>query len=166
MNIFMDLVLRIKMVLASLKTSILQLFSTSNQQLPTHHQQEPPSSPDAQPKPPLPHNNLQWQNIIMAFCFTSALEISLQYVQNQFHLPSSFHLLSLLIMLTFALLFVAKFISLKFPVASQVLEKLVVLMAVTTVFYTIAIPFPLSLKCATWAVYVASMLTVVILNSF
>ncbi|KAJ0092243.1 hypothetical protein Patl1_26492 [Pistacia atlantica] len=50
----------------------------------------------------------------MAFCFTAALEISLQYVHNQFHLPLSFHVLSFLVMLTSSLLFVAKFIGLKF----------------------------------------------------
>ncbi|TXG72767.1 hypothetical protein EZV62_001346 [Acer yangbiense] len=102
------------------------------------HPPTPPSSSQPQSSPPIdiesqlvttPVENqnqilLQWKNIGMAFCFTSALEISL--------------------------------------LTAQVLEKIAVLLVATAVVFTITFPFPLILKCVTWALNAISLIVVLI----
>ncbi|KAL5784097.1 hypothetical protein ACOSQ2_006489 [Xanthoceras sorbifolium] len=105
---------------------------------------------------------LQWKNIAMGFCFTSALEISLLFAQTKSQLSISFHLLSFAILLIFLCLFVSNFIAHKFPTTVQVMEKIAVLLAATVVVFAIAIPFPLSLKCVIWALYVISLIAVLV----
>ncbi|KAL5848333.1 hypothetical protein ACOSQ4_006346 [Xanthoceras sorbifolium] len=110
------------------------------------------------------HNQLwlQWRNIVMAFCFTSALEIALLFAQTKFQLPLCFHFLSFAILLTFLCLFVANFIGPHFTNIAQVLEKIAVLIVATALVFTIAIPLPLSLKCITWGLYAIALFTVLI----
>ncbi|KAK3183323.1 hypothetical protein Dsin_030609 [Dipteronia sinensis] len=105
---------------------------------------------------------LQWRNIAMAFCFTSALEIALLFAQTNSQLSVSFYILSLAILLTFLCLFVANFIGPHFTNTAQVLEKIAVLLVVTTVVFTIAIPLPLILKCVIWAFYAIALFAVLL----
>ncbi|KAJ4723581.1 putative GTPase IMAP family member 1 [Melia azedarach] len=107
---------------------------------------------------------LQWQNVVMAFCFTSALEIALLFAQTKSQLSVSFYLLSFVVLLIFLSLFVAKFVGEKFVFTSQVLEKVAVLLAATSLILTITIPLPLRLKCAAWTLYALCLFIVVICN--
>ncbi|KAL5781174.1 hypothetical protein ACOSP7_006203 [Xanthoceras sorbifolium] len=105
---------------------------------------------------------LQWKNIAMGFCFTAALEISLFFVQNKSQLSISFHFLSFAILLIFLFLFVSNFITHKFATTAQVMEKIAVLLAATVVVFAFTIPFPLSLQCVIWALYVISLIAVLV----
>ncbi|TXG72763.1 hypothetical protein EZV62_001342 [Acer yangbiense] len=119
--------------------------------------------------PPVEQNQrqfwLQWRNIVMAFCFTSALEIALLFAQTKSQLPLSFYILSLAILLTFLCLFVANFIGPHFTNTAQVLEKIAALLFATTVVFTIAIPLPLILKCVIWALYAIALFAVLLLRT-
>ncbi|TXG72764.1 hypothetical protein EZV62_001343 [Acer yangbiense] len=129
------------------------------------HPPTPPSSPPVDIESqlvttPVENQNqilLQWKNIGMAFCFTSALEISLLFAQTNPQHSNSFHLLSFAIFLTFLFLFVSNFIAHKCARTAQVLEKIAVLLVATAVVFTITIPFQLILKCVTWALYEKSL---------
>ncbi|KAJ4723585.1 putative GTPase IMAP family member 1 [Melia azedarach] len=107
---------------------------------------------------------LQWQNVVMAFCFTSALEIALLFAQTKSQLPVSFYFLSFVILLVFLSLFVAKFVGEEFVFTSEVLEKVAILLAATSFILTITIPLPLSFKFAVWTLYVVCLFIVVICN--
>ncbi|KAK0607918.1 hypothetical protein LWI29_022605 [Acer saccharum] len=136
----------------------------------------PPSSSQPQSSPPIDIESqlvttlvenqnqimLQWKNIGMAFCFTSAFEISLLFAKTNSQLSNSLHLLSFAIFLTFLFLFVSNFIAHKYARTAQVLEKIAVLLVATAVVFTITIPFPLILKCVTWALYSISLIVVLI----
>ncbi|GLT58242.1 hypothetical protein SLA2020_311530 [Shorea laevis] len=76
--------------------------------------------------------NLQWQNAILAFCFTSAIQISLQFAKSQSKPPLPFSLVSLAILLTFALILIAKMIRRELTKVSQVLENVAFLIATAT----------------------------------
>jgi hypothetical protein len=68
---------------------------------------------------------LEWPDVIIAFCFESAIQIALQYEKPQHpKLPVSLFLLSFAILLTFCSLLVSQLISNRFPDVSKVLEKL------------------------------------------
>ena len=108
--------------------------------------------------------NLEWQDLIMGFCFTSALGIALQSMQTPSQISPSVHLLSLAVV--FSALFVAKFISSKFPDQAQAVEKVAVFFMTTAFFHAIAIPLPLHLKFSTWAIYVVLLLVVFVCNFF
>ncbi|TXG72766.1 hypothetical protein EZV62_001345 [Acer yangbiense] len=105
-------------------------------------------------------NQNQLKNIAMAFYFTTPLEISLLFAQTNSQLSNSFHLLSFLILLTFLFLFVSNFIAHKYARTAQDLDKIAVLLVATAVVFTITIPFPLILKCVTWALYAISLIVV------
>ncbi|GLT26818.1 hypothetical protein SLA2020_018600 [Shorea laevis] len=142
----------------------------------------PPSSPDLESPQPIPQpspligfdsesqqfnsdvaqQNLQWQNAILSFCFTSALEISLQFAKTQPKLPLSFSLVSFAILITFAFLLLAKFIRRDHTRVSQELEKVAFLIAAATFCYTTTIPFPVALKFVIWCIFSVSLLIVVI----
>ncbi|KAL5851257.1 hypothetical protein ACOSQ3_006375 [Xanthoceras sorbifolium] len=137
---------------------------------------QPQSAPSINPESQLvltpvldPENQnqilLQWKNIAMGFCFTAALEISLFFAQNKFQLSISFHLLSFAILLIFIFLFVSNFIAHKFPTTAQFMEKIAVFLAATVFVFTITIPFPPSLKCVIWALYVVSFIAVLFVVS-
>ncbi len=158
--------------LLSILPFVSHLLPKSSHSPPT---QPPPSQttdPESQPVTPvvarqnIERRNLEWQDIIMGFCFTSALGIALQSMQTPCQLPPSFHLLSLAVVFTFSALFVAKFISSKFPVPAQAVEKVAVFFMTTAFFHAIAIPLPLHLKFSTWAIYVVSLLVVFVCSFF
>ncbi|XVE81496.1 hypothetical protein DITRI_Ditri15bG0069100 [Diplodiscus trichospermus] len=86
--------------------------------------------------------NLQWQGAIMTFCFTSSIEIALQFAETPSKVSSSLKLVSSANLITFCLLLVANFINGRFGRVSQLLEKVaIVIAAVTLMFITIAAPF-------------------------
>ncbi|KAJ0035886.1 hypothetical protein Pint_25848 [Pistacia integerrima] len=149
----------------SIAESIKALFASIISRIPQRSGAPPPSqTPSSSPSTidlesqeilsPQHNGNQflqQWRNVVMTFCFTSALEIALLFAQIQSQLPVSFHILSFLIFLIFLFLIVANIIGHDFTTISQVLELVSVILVATTVVFTIAIPFPLSLKCVTWA---------------
>ena len=138
-----------------------QLVPKSSHSPPTQLQPSQTTDLESPPVTPVPivarqnmeQRNLQWQDLIFGFCFTTALGIALQSTQAPSQLPLSFHLLSLTVILAFSTLFVAKLISSKFPVQAQVVEKVAVFFLITAFFLAISIPMPLSLKLFTWAMY-------------
>ncbi|GLT91630.1 hypothetical protein SLE2022_095070 [Rubroshorea leprosula] len=149
-------------------------------------QPPPPSSPNLESPQPIPQQpsftmvdpesqqsisnvaqqNLQWQNAILSFCFTSALEISLQFAKSQSKLPLSFSLVSCAILITFAFLLLAKFISREHTKVSRVLEKVAFLIAAATFCYTTTIPFPMAFKFVIWSIFSLSLLILVIYKYF
>ncbi|KAG6732371.1 hypothetical protein I3842_01G173700, partial [Carya illinoinensis] len=112
----------------------------------------------------LQQHNLEWQDIIMSFCFTSAIAIALQSQQTHSNFPPSFYPLCFAMLLIFSSLFVAKFISSKFPTLARALELLAIFVAAAEFFLAVVIPLPLSLKFATWAIFGVSLLTIIICN--
>ena len=152
--------------------------TTSESQSP---QARPPPSPQSPPggRLPLTINDSQRNNVLDAkpdletelrktllnLCFTAAIQITIQYGQvaeSEAHYPII--LMSLAIVAIFASLFVSPFIGKRIPTASKVLEKVAFFLAATTFFFAIATPFPLGIKCAIWAVYIMSLITIVICN--
>ena len=111
-------------------------------------------------------HHMEWDKIVIAACWTSAIDIALQSVQVESQLPAAFHLLSLAILLAFASFFVSKFIQSKFLVTAQVLEKFGVFFTATAFLIAITIPFPFYLKFASWAVYTISVLAILICSCF
>ena len=58
-------------------------------------------------------HHMEWAEIVIAACWTSAIDIALQSVQVK-SLPAAFHLLSLANLLAFASFFVSQFIKAPF----------------------------------------------------
>ncbi|PON61659.1 hypothetical protein PanWU01x14_143180 [Parasponia andersonii] len=108
------------------------------------------------------NHQIDWIILMIGFCMESATDIALQSVQSTDQHPSKFHFLSLLILFTFATIFVARFIRSKFPITAQVLEGFGIFLAVSAFCYAITIPFPYNLKCTTWATFVVCFLVVLI----
>ena len=151
-----------------------QLVPKSSHSPPTQPQPSQTTDLESPPVTPVPivarqnmeQRNLQWQDLIFGFCFTTALGIALQSTQAPSQLPLSFHLLSLTVILAFSTLFVAKLISSKFPVQAQVVEKVAVFFLITAFFLAISIAMPLSLKLFSWAMYGVLLLTVFVFRFF
>ncbi|KAH9783584.1 FAR1 domain-containing protein [Citrus sinensis] len=109
----------------------------------------------------------EWQNVIMAFCFSSALQIAILSAETKKELSPSFCVLSFAIFLTFLFLFVSKLIAHKFAAASQALEKAAIVVAATTLVLATTIPYVANsakLKYAAWALYAFSLLTIFVCN--
>ncbi|KAJ0035883.1 hypothetical protein Pint_25847 [Pistacia integerrima] len=148
----------VKEFFLSLIRFIISQMSQIRQRMYPPPSSQPPSSSStdiesqAAVVPQQNHNPLlhQWGNILMAFCFTSALEIAILSAQIQSQLPVSFHILSFAILLIFLFLLVSSFIGHHFKTINQVLELVSVILFATTFVFTIAIPFRLSLKCLAW----------------
>ncbi|GAY53254.1 hypothetical protein CUMW_147950 [Citrus unshiu] len=107
---------------------------------------------------------LQWQNVVLAFCFTSAIEIAVLFEQTKSPLSVSFYLLSFVILVIFLSLFVGKSVGQSFTVPSQVLEKAPIFLAATSFIITITIPLPPWLTCTTRALYALCLIIIVICN--
>jgi hypothetical protein len=108
-----------------------------------------------------PDLETELRKTVLTSCFTAAIQITIQYKQvaePEAHYP--INLISLAIAAIFASLFVSPFIGKKIPNASKVLEKVAFFLAATTFFFAIATPFPLGIKCAIWAVYIMSLITI------
>jgi len=88
------------------------------------------------------NKSVPWAKILMAFCFTAALEIDLEYEQiDQRSKPNlKFYLRSVCVTLIFVSLIVSQLISRRFPVASRMLEKVAIILGVTAIFIIIAFP--------------------------
>lgn len=150
-----------------------QLVPKSSHSPPTQPQPSQTTDLESPPVTPVPivarqnmeQRNLQWQDLIFGFCFTTALGIALQSTQAPSQLPLSFHLLSLTVVLTFSALFVAKLISSKYPVSAQVADEVAVFFVTTAFFLAITIPMPLCLKFLTWAIYVV-LVTLLVFSFF
>lgn len=112
-----------------------------------------------------PDMETELRKILLSLCFTAAIQIKIQhrqFAESEDHYPII--LISLAIVAIFASLFVSPFIGKKIPTASMVLEKVAFFLAATTFFFAIATPFPLGFKCAIWAVYIMSLIAIVICN--
>ncbi|KAJ6955494.1 hypothetical protein NC652_006801 [Populus alba x Populus x berolinensis] len=108
-----------------------------------------------------PDLETELRKTLLSLCFTAALQITIQYrqvVESEIH--KSISLISLAVAAIFASLFISPFIGKKIPNASKVLEKVAFFLAATTFFFAIATPFPLGIKCAIWAVYIMSLITI------
>ncbi|KAL4295525.1 hypothetical protein GQ457_12G027810 [Hibiscus cannabinus] len=130
------------------------------------HESRPPGFPSRlEPLPAVP-NPQQWQNSVIAFCFSYALGVSLQYASpdqsNHQQLPFPLVLLSFLVLLTFIFILVALFIHPKSTVISQALQKVALLLSAAALCQTLSIPFSFELKCAIWAMFSLSLLLAVI----
>ncbi|XVF69070.1 hypothetical protein PTKIN_Ptkin11bG0051300 [Pterospermum kingtungense] len=141
-----------------------------------------PQFPSPAPTPTTPPNlkqlqesllaaqhHLQWQNSVLAFCFSYALGVSLQFMgadQSNHHLPFPLLLLSFLVLLAFIFILVAFFIHPNSTRTSQALEKLACLLAAAAFCHTLSIPFSFELKCAIWAVFLLSLFIVMIFAHF
>ncbi|KAK2654281.1 hypothetical protein Ddye_014137 [Dipteronia dyeriana] len=135
---------------------------------------QPPTPPPSSSSPPfdiesplvsstpVSRSMLQWKSLAISFCFAAPLEMALLFAQTKSQLSISFHLLSFLVLLTFLFLFVSNFIAHKWVGTAQVLEKIAVLLVATAVVVTVTIPFPLILKCVTWALYAISLIVILI----
>lgn len=155
----------------NLKEVLVSFFISMSELLPKSPEPQPTPSPPSQtidlesqrvPASSVARQDVEWQKIIMAFCFASALSIALQSLQIQSPLPLSFHLLSMAILLTFSALFVAKFVRSKFPTAARVLEQVAVFVAAGGFFLAIAIPLPLHFQFTTWSICAISLLSIII----
>ncbi|KAK2654280.1 hypothetical protein Ddye_014136 [Dipteronia dyeriana] len=134
------------------------------------HPPTPPSSPSPPTdiesqlvsSTPVRESLLQWKDFAIRFCFAAPLETALLFGQTKSQLSISFHLLSFLALLTFLFLFVSHFIPHKCAGMAQVLEKIAVLLFATALVVTVTIPFPLILKCVTWALYAICLIVILI----
>lgn len=107
-------------------------------------------------------SSAQSLNVIMAFCFTSVLEIALlssAQPTKQHQLPLIFDLLSLAILLTFSTLFTSKFIKSRNQIVVQFLEQLAIFFSVTVFFVGFRFICP-STSSLLWAIYAVSLFTV------
>ncbi|KAG4183088.1 hypothetical protein ERO13_A09G086300v2, partial [Gossypium hirsutum] len=127
-----------------------------------------PPLPQQQSLPPItPHQklataqqHLQWKSAVLSFCFSYPITVlQFQYVQtDQNQSNVSLIVISFLVLLTFKLFLLALFIKPISTQTSETLEKVGVLVAAAAVCYTIAIPFPLELKCVVFAVFILFLL--------
>ncbi|XWS52924.1 hypothetical protein CRYUN_Cryun11dG0114500 [Craigia yunnanensis] len=150
-----------------------RLQSPSSPSPANDYESPQPQLPSPAPTPTRPFNlklqqvleqHLQWQNSVLAFCFSYALGVSLQFVgtdQPNHQLPFSLVLLSFLVLLTFIFILVALFIHPNCTRTSQALEKIAFLLAAAAFCHTLSIPFSFELKCAIWAVFLLSLLIVI-----
>ena len=106
--------------------------------------------------------NIEWQNIVLMFCFTTAIGIAIQSSEMNSQFPPSFQWLSLANVLTFSALFVAKFVGKVSPTTVKVLEQGAILLAATIFFLATTISLTQHLKYVTWAIYVVTMIVVFI----
>ncbi|KAL4298072.1 hypothetical protein GQ457_12G027820 [Hibiscus cannabinus] len=96
-------------------------------------------------------NHQQWKSAVVAFCFSYALGVSLQFTsldQTDHRLPFSMVLLSFLVLLTFISILVAPFVHPKCPMILQALQKVALVLAAAAFCHTLSIPFSIELKCA------------------
>ncbi|KAK8683390.1 hypothetical protein V6N13_039451 [Hibiscus sabdariffa] len=110
-------------------------------------------------------NHQQWKSGVVAFCFSYALGVSLQFAspdQTDHRLPFPMVLLSFLVLLTFVSTLVAPVVHPKCPMISQALQKVALVLAAAAFCHTLSIPFSIELKCAVWALFFLSLLLAVI----
>ena len=106
--------------------------------------------------------NMEWPLVLFGFCLASAVDIALYSIQTNAKIPLCLQFLSFSILLAFASLFVARFLTCNHPTRPQVLEQGGIFFAVTAFFIALTTSFPLFLKLISWAIYVLSLLAIVI----
>lgn len=110
-----------------------------------------------------------WENIMVAFCLESALEVATLSIQSgsDSHFSLTIQLFSLVILLAFICLCFGKFAGKKYPVISTLLgENLSRFLVATAFVLAITVPFPLWLKYTSWTIYALLMLAIMIFNYF
>ncbi|KAG6767634.1 hypothetical protein POTOM_028846 [Populus tomentosa] len=155
----------------NIKEFLLQLLHLITSRLPSILPASPPNIDDLESQPQRPSSSnvldakpdleTELRKTLLSLCFTAAIQITIQYGQgaeSEAHYPII--LISLAVVAIFASLFVSPFIGKKIPTASMVLDKVAFFLGATTFFFAIATPFPLGIKCAIWAVYTMSLLTI------
>ncbi|KAJ6327610.1 hypothetical protein OIU78_014469 [Salix suchowensis] len=145
--------------------------SQSPQARPPPHSPEPPSGvrhsqriniPDEEPD-----LEKELRKSLMSLCFLAAIQITIQYRQvAESEIDDYIHLLSLAIATIFSCLFTSHFIGKKIPKASRMLEKAAFILAATTFFSAIANPLRLRIKCAIWAIYILSLIFILVVQNF
>ncbi|PON52203.1 hypothetical protein PanWU01x14_210450 [Parasponia andersonii] len=110
-----------------------------------------------------------WSSTMLPVCFGAAIAIAVVSVQYRSRttmeeLPTTFHLVSLGVLIASAFFYVSKFMGPKFGAAAEVLERVGVFFMATSLFMAITVPFPLWLRVVTWVVYVISLLVVLVSN--
>ena len=87
-------------------------------------------------------HHMDWTDVMIGFCLTSALEIALVSVQVHTQLSATFHLLSLPILFVFVCFSFSEHMKSKFLVTGKVFQNFGVFFTITTFFIAITIPFP------------------------
>ncbi|KAH7852145.1 hypothetical protein Vadar_021087 [Vaccinium darrowii] len=181
----MDIENRFREFLLSTRRRVVQLLPRANIAQPLRPPAEGSSKPPQPPSSDINHEivaveqqpvivppvvaqnrqqNLDWPQLVIAFCFTSAMDVALQSIETRTQLPLPFHFLSLAIVFAFTSLFVARHISSKFPLQAGVLEKVGIFFAVTAFFVAITVALPLCLKLISWIIFAVSLLVILICN--
>lgn len=106
--------------------------------------------------------NLLIKSVILAFCFTAALELYLHLTQQHSKPSISVSLFSLGILLTFSLLLLAKLA--RSDKVSKLLEKAAIVAGAATFYYMIRFAFPLRFKLVIWSISSIALLILVIYN--
>ncbi|KAJ6327611.1 hypothetical protein OIU78_014470 [Salix suchowensis] len=114
-----------------------------------------------------PNLEKELRKSLLNLCFVAAIEITIQYKQvAESEINGYIHLHSLAIAIIFACLFTSNFIGKKIPKASRMLEKAAFFLAATTFFSAIATPFRLRIKFAIWAIYILSLIFILVIQNF
>lgn len=109
---------------------------------------------------------IKWAEVMMGFCFASAIQIASLWSRTHSNVAPNFDILSITILLSFASIFVSKYIAAKFRRVSLFLEQLGIFFAVTNFFFTITISVSKSLVITTWVVYAICFIVIIVCNSF
>ncbi|KAJ6348247.1 hypothetical protein OIU76_004670 [Salix suchowensis] len=104
---------------------------------------------------------------LLNLCFVAAIQITIQYKQvAESEISGYIHLHSLAIAIIFACLFTSHFIGTRIREASRMLEKAAFFLVATTFFSAIATPFRLPMRCAIWAIYILSLIFILVIQNF
>ncbi|KAM1039391.1 hypothetical protein EV1_028501 [Malus domestica] len=130
---------------------------------------QPPLRPATATSSRTSKHNLDWAKIIMAYCLSTAIGMALVPIQlHSDHLPLTFCVLGLAILLAFTCIMVSKFIQ-----HSNSPRRIVhlfhyfgVFFGVTAFFISVTIPFPVWFKCTASVIYVASGLVVLFCHHY
>ncbi|KAL4605551.1 hypothetical protein ACB092_09G037300 [Castanea dentata] len=149
-----------------ISTKLLQLFSEFSPQASSSSDAVNPELPDLAARDDavgvdpaeaaLVHrhqHHMDWTDVMIGFCLTSALEIALVSVQVHTQLSATFHLLSPAILFAFVCISFSELVKSKFLVAAQVFKNFGIFFTITAFFIAVTIPFPPYLKFVTWAIY-------------
>ncbi|KAB2607485.1 hypothetical protein D8674_007202 [Pyrus ussuriensis x Pyrus communis] len=130
-----------------------------------------PQVPNRRKYDKFPANNLDWAKIIVGFCFTTAIGLAFicfQIPPDQLPLPVTFDFLGLSVLLAFTCILVSKSIHFGYSLFGISIAGLShhfgLFFGVTAFFISISIPFPFWFKCATYSIYVAAFILVLLFN--
>ncbi|KAB2616421.1 hypothetical protein D8674_023009 [Pyrus ussuriensis x Pyrus communis] len=112
---------------------------------------------------------IDWAKIIVAYCLSTAIGMALIPIQlHSHHLPQTFCVLGLAILLAFTCIMVSKFIqhSNSPRIIVHLFHYFGVFFGVTAFFISVTIPFPPWFKCTASLIYVASGLVVLFCHHY